>query len=371
MRKLVIVSCIVLSLLPSAFGFGQVDKNRKIVAMLIPNPKAPSTAEKYDSPTTKAAYNTITSYLIEHNVSVIDKDYVDQALEELKNKKDLDIDVASIEYGKKNTADRAILFYVTDKSASFTDKHFECTLKAINVRTGQVKAIVTAEGVHREDKENAAKNAAKAAIEEALAKIIEREDLCTVTFIGNLNLKVQDKLDNVFANLEGVKSFDGYLVDENKYEYRVSYLYNVQTLRNRINQASRKIGYKLELDKQSINSLAFYLLPTPNIHNRLRTVAALLVLGSAAATGTSYYFASDNFKKYQDAKTYSEVVKYRKNTQDWDKYTAIAAGGTAVSVLWYWFEAKHAVSAPQISKKSLGLYVPKADVYGLSLKLNF
>lgn len=371
MKKIVVASCIVLCLMASTSVLGQVDKGRKIVAMLIPNPRAPITAESYDSPTTEAAYNTITSYLIEHNVSVIDKSYVDQALEELKNKKDLDIDVASIEYGKKNTADRAILFYVADKSASFTDKHFECTLKAINVRTGQLKAVVTAEGVHREDKEIAAAKAAKAAIEEALSKILEREDLCTVTFIGNLNLKVQDKLDNVFAKIEGVKSFDGYLVDENKYEYRVSYLYNVQTLRNKINQESRKIGYKLEMDKQSINSLSFYLLPTPNIHNRLRTVSGISILATAAAAGASAYLANDNFEKYKNAKTFSEVIKYRRNTQDYDNYTLLAAGGTAVSILWYWFEAKHAVSVPKRNKAKLGWYSPQSGAHGLTLEINF
>lgn len=371
MKRIAVILTISLAMTHSICVYGQPDRSRKIVAMLIPNPQAPTTAESYDSPTTEVVYNTITSYLIEHNVSVIDKYYVDQALAELKNKKDLDIDAASIEYGKKNMADRAILFYVADKSASFSDKHFECTLKAINVRTGQIKAIVTEEGIHTEDKEKAAMSAAKGAIEKALPKIIEIEDLYTVTFIGDLSLMVQDKLDAMFGKIDGVKSFDGYLVDKNKYEYRVSYLYSVQTLRHRINQASKEIDFRLLLDTQSINSLSFDLIPIPNIHNRLRIVSGIGILASAAAGGISAYYANNNYEQYKGAKTYSDMIKYKNNTQKWDKYTQGAVVGVAITVLWYWFESSHAVDVPRIKKASLELYSPKLGGYGLYYKIRF
>ena len=61
--------------------FGQVEKRRKIVVMVIPNPRYYKIDET--NPILNSAYNEITSYLIEHKISVIDKYYVEQALKEL------------------------------------------------------------------------------------------------------------------------------------------------------------------------------------------------------------------------------------------------------------------------------------------------
>jgi len=363
MRKILLVILVVFFLVHSIGLFAQSEKRRKIVVMVIPNPRYYKIDEP--DPTLNAAYNEITSYLIEHKINVIDKFYVDLALKELREKKDLDIEAASIEYGKKNMADKVIWFHLTDKSGNYADKHFYCDLKAISVRTGQINAIVSEEGIDDEDNERASAKAAKIAIEKAIEKIEKREELFTVTFWGEITLEVQDELDALFENIEGVESFDGYSIGSDKYEYRVSYLYTIRTLRNQINENSKKIGIRLRQKEGTINSLSFYMLPKPNIHHTFSYISGIGSLVSIGAGAFCYIKAESSYSNYKDAKNSLDMIKYKDDTDKFDDYTKYAGISAGVFTGWYIIEKMIIKSSNKVKNVNFGLYNPKSGIYGV------
>lgn len=91
--------------------------------MILPNPKAPSNAEPTESYLNQDAYEEIASHLIKQGISVVEKSYVDHALKEMRENKDIDFNAASIRYAKDNKANRVVWYYVVDKSGSYNDKH--------------------------------------------------------------------------------------------------------------------------------------------------------------------------------------------------------------------------------------------------------
>lgn len=364
MNKTILCLLSAVILLSTLSLYAQTEKRSKIVAMVIPDPGYYPEAKP--DPLLTAAFNAINAYLIDNEISVIDKYFVDQALSELRAKQDLDIAAASIEYGKKNMADKVVWFHITDKSGSYADKHFVCDLKAISVRTGQINAIVSEEGIDREDNEKAAALAANKAIASALDKIERREELYTVTFLGELSLKDQEELDSIFDKMQGVQSFDGYSVGVNKYEYRISYLDMIRTLRNNINSQAEKMGIKLRQQEGTVNSLSFYMLPKPNVHNAFAKISgygSLICLGAGAF---SYFMAESNYAKYQDARVSSEMRDYKDKVEQYDNYTLIAGIGTGTMLSWYLIERSIIKSQRKVKAVKMGLYVPDNQTLGIS-----
>ncbi len=365
MSALKIAILILLALLCVCSAYCQSPKRSKIVVMVIPDPTIYK-AERTDT-VLNAAFNAINSYLIENEISVIDKYYVELALKELREKRDLDIAAASIEYGKKNMADKVIWFQITDKSASYSDKRYVCELKVISVRTGQINAIVSETGSDREDNEKAAASAAIKATAAAIARINTREELYTVTFIGELSLREQERLDSIFDKMQGVQSFDGYSVGVNKYEYRISYLDMIRTLRNNINIAAGDMGIKLRQQEGTVNSLTFYMLPKPNIHNSLSKISGYGSLVCAGAGGFTYYMAYRSYQKYKDATNTTDMLMHKQDFQTYDDYTLVAGIGAGTLLTWYIIERSIIKSQRKVKAVDFGLYLPDPETIGVSI----
>jgi len=338
-------------------------KSTKTVVMIIPDPQAPSNAESVESASVNTAYNEITSVLLSQKMAIIDKVYADQALKEIRQNKDLDIDVASVQYGKKNMADKVIQFYVIDKSANYQDFHYETRIKVINVSTAQVVLSIEKEGIDKENKEAAIQQSIRNALTEALPQIKASEEMYTVTFKGKIKLEVQNELDNLFDSIDDVATYDGYVVNVNAYEYRVSGNITVSALRKAIQENIKIKQTEIELEQQSVNSLVFRLVPKQTIHSSLAWVSGISSLAGAGVTGYFYMKAEDSYDKYKKARTPSELSSYRSDTEKYDDSTMLYGITTGVLTSWFVFEMvkvnhwkkENIISLYRTNNKTLGL----------------
>jgi len=347
----------------------QTEKRSIKVIMVVPDPTVYSTG--LSETLLNTSFNAINAQLIDKQVNVIDKFYVDQALKELRQKKDLDIAAASIEYGKKNMADMLLWYRINDKSASYADKRFVCEIKAIDVRTGQIVAIASEEGIDREDNEKAVAAAARKTTDSAYGKIMGGVVLFTVTFIGELSLKEQEKLDSIFDKMPGVRSFDGYSISANKYEYRISYVDVIRTLRNNINTQAERMGIRLKHNEGTVNSLSFFMLPKPNIHNSLAKISGysgLILLGGA---GVSYFLAESNYQKYKDATNSVDMLEHKDNFQKFDDYTLYAGIGAGTMLSWYLIERSIIKTQTKVKAYNMGIYAPGDGTLGICASMNW
>ena len=98
MNKTYCVLLILIVLLLNISAYAQTEKRSIKVIMVVPDPTVYSTG--LSETLLNTSFNAINAQLIDKQVNVIDKFYVDQALKELRQKKDLDIAAASIEYGR-------------------------------------------------------------------------------------------------------------------------------------------------------------------------------------------------------------------------------------------------------------------------------
>ncbi len=344
-------------------------KNRKTVVMIIPDPKAPSNAETMESTGVNTAYNEITSVLLSKNITVIDKAYVDEALQEIRLNKDIDMDAASIQYGKKNMADKVLWFYVIDKSANYQDFHFETRMKLISVRTGQVVLSVQKEGVDKENKEAAIQKSVQNTLTEAIPQIATSSEMFTVTFKGRIKLEVQNELDNLFDSIDEVDTYDGYVVSTNAYEYRVSGNITVSELRNAIHERIQKKRIEIELDNQTVNSLVFRMIPKGTVHSSLAWVSGLATLASAGASGYFYMQGADSFDQYKNARTLSESASYKDDTKSYDQKTMICGITTGVMASWFVFEVMKVNKLKKVD--IISLYKPDNKTIGLAFNVRF
>jgi hypothetical protein len=345
------------------------DKTHKAVVMIIPDPKAPQNAEALDSPAVNTAYNEITSELLSKNITVIDKSFVEEALDEIRMNQDIDMDAASIQYGKKNMADKVMWFYVVNNSGNYQDFRYETRIKLISVRTGQVTLSLQKEGIDKENKEAAIQLSVKNTLAEALPLITTASEMFTVTFKGKIKLEVQNELDNIFNSIESIDSFDGYVVNTNAYEYRVASNATVSALRNGINERIKKQRIEIELESQTINSLVFRMIPKRTIHTSLRTISGLSSLVAAGATGYFYMMSDNNYTKYQDARTPNDLQKYKDAVTDNDNNMMLAGIGTGVLTTWFIYEV---VKVNQLKKvEAISLYIPDKKTVGLFVSARF
>ena len=368
-RLLIVLVLIALAIPGWAKEETKRDKNRKTVVMIIPDPKAPKNADALDGTAVNTAYNEITSVLLAQNISIIDKSYVDEALQEIRQNKDIDMDAASIQYGKKNMADKVLWYYVIDKSANFQDFRYETRIKLISVRTGQVLLSLQKEGVDKENREAAVQLSVRNTLAEAIPLIATTSEMFTVTFKGRIKLEVQNELDNLFDSIEDVETYDGYVVNTNAYEYRVSGNMTVSALRNAIHERIRKKRIEIELDNQTVNSLVFRMVPRKTIHSSLAWVSGFSTLACAGATGIFYMQANDSYDKYNNARTPSDLQTYKDDTESYDSKTMMCGIATGVMTTWFVYEV---VKVNKLKKvDSISLYIPDNKTVGLAFAVHF
>lgn len=345
------------------------DKNRKTVVMIIPDPKAPKNAEALDGNAVNTAYNEITGVLLSNSITVIDKAYVEEALQEIRQNQDIDMDAASIQYGKKNMADKVLWYYVVDKSGNFQDFRYETRIKLISVRTGQVLLSLQKEGIDKENREAAIQLSIRNTLAEAIPLISSTNEMFTVTFKGKIKLEVQNELDNLFDDIEDVESYDGYVVNTNAYEYRISGNTTVSSLRNEIHSRIRKKRIEIELDNQTVNSLVFRMVPRKTIHSSLAWISGISSLACAGATGVFYMQAEDSYQKYKDARTPADLLTYKNDTENYDSKMMITGIATGVLTTWFIYEV---VKVNKLKKvDAISLYMPDTKTVGLAFTAHF
>lgn len=370
LSRILLVLILLASLMPVwAQSEAKRDKNRKTVVMIIPDSQAPKNAETLESTAVNTAYNEITSVLLAKSITVIDKAYVNEALEEIRQNKDIDMDAASIQYGKKNMADKVLMYYVVDKSANYQDFHYETRIKLINVRTGQVLLSLQKEGIDKENREAAIQLSIRNTLSEAIPLIASTSEMFTVTFKGRIKLGVQNELDNLFDSIESVETYDGYVVSSNAYEYRLSGRMTVSELRNSIHERIRAKRIEIELDSQTINSLVFRMVPKRTIHSSLAMISGISALVSAGATGLFYTMAEDSYEKYQAARTPEELKTYKDDTESYDSKTIICGAATGVFASWFVFEVLKVNKLKKVD--SISLYLPDNQTIGLACAVRF
>lgn len=345
------------------------DKNRKTVVMIIPDPRAPKNAVSLDSNEVNTAYNEITAVLLDQGITVIDKAFVDEALDEIRRNKDIDMDAASIQYGKKNMADKVLWYYVVDKSGNYQDFRYETRIKLISVRTGQVVLSIQKEGIDKETRESAIQVSVRNTLSDAIPQITSSSEMFTVTFKGRIRLEVQNELDDIFNEIDKVDSYDGYVVNENAYEYRVSTSTSVGLLRNAIHEEIKKRRIDVELENQTVNSLVFRMVPRKTIHSSLAWVSGISALACAGATGFFYMKAEDSYDKYTKASTQADLQTFKDDTVNYDNKTMITGIATGVLSTWFIYEVVKVNKLKRVD--SIALYRPNHKTLGLAFAVNF
>jgi|GEM_PF-2951181 len=243
-----------------SFSFLSSQTRREFVAMILPNPKAPSNAEPTESYLNQDAYEEIASQLIKQEISVVEKSYVDNALKEMRDNKDIDFEAASIRYAKDNKANRVIWYYIIDKSGGYEDKHYWCTVSLINVETAELLYVESKEGIDRGDKEKAVRNAAKQAISSVLKFIdIGSSELITLTLKGKLDVSNLKSISDILAGIRGVKSVYERFVDQtrNEYAFTLKSSEPLKDVRDQILLTFEKNDFTVDLLEQTINKLSF------------------------------------------------------------------------------------------------------------------
>lgn len=370
LTKTTIIILMLLQLIPIlAATTTKQDKNRKTVVMIIPDPLAPKNAVPIEGNEVNTAYNEITAVLLSQGITVIDKAFVDEALGEIRRNQDIDMDAASIQYGKKNMADKVLWFYVVDKSANYQDFRFETRIKLISVRTAQVVLSIQKEGIDKETREAAIQQSVSNTLKDAIPQIASSSEMFTVTFKGRIRLEVQNELDNIFNDIAEVDSYDGYVVNENAYEYRVSTSCSVGLLRNAIHEEIKKRRIDVELENQTVNSLAFKMLPRKTIHSSLAWVSGIATLASAGTAGFFYWKAEDSFDKYTKATTASQCKAYKQDTEDYDNKTMISGIATGVLGTWFIYEVSRVSKLKKVA--AISVYNPNPKTYGINVSARF